>query len=247
MGKVNKNEDMSDEKTRDKRIVAIATIIGALTAILISMIAARDYFAPTFVNVVVIVLLVMIVIVNGYGIFGDKIIRCVKKVVKERRENKLANNRFNEFDRFMDKFGEFVEPRRCDNIVYTLTQIKNKEAVFSDILLLSAEYFNDIFIVLREAFQKSRRNKESLLLLIKCFEVLLNAYNKLYICEPVEQIRSIQKESKNDITKERKEEYRKHKAIYDKFVIEYMDFAKVINKTFNERVARVYFERPKEL
>ena len=135
---------MVDEKSSIKRIVAIAGIIGSLTVILLGIIAARDYFPQILVQVVVVLLLVMIIVVNGYGILGEKVIGGVKKVAKTRKEDVLAKKHFDEFDMFVDKLGDLFEPRRCDNIPYTLVKIQNKEPVFRDILLPSVDYLHDI-------------------------------------------------------------------------------------------------------
>ena len=280
---------MKDEKASGKRIVAVVGIIGSLTAILLGMIAARDYFPPLFVQVVVVLLLVMIIIVNSYEIFGGRLKASVRRIRKARNERELAKKHFKRFNRFVDKLGELLEPRRCDNISYTLNKIHNREPVFRDILLPSLYDFRDLFVVFRDGIGKLPRNREMFLLFIECFECLLNSYNRLYICKPVEQIRNILRqrvaEVPEDIKEEYrqhfecllnsydrlhickavdqirnilrqrvaeipediKEEYRQHKVAYDKFILEYMDFAKEVNKDFGKKVAREWFEMPKGL
>ncbi len=238
---------MTDKKSKDKGIVYTASIIGTLVALLIVIIAAHSLFPPVMFQAVVVVLLVLIIIVNGYGVFGQSLIRFFKKIRMARKHRALTEKYFYDFDRFVDKLGELLEPRRCDNIPYTLNKIQNKELVFRDILLPSVYDFHDLFVVFMDAFGKLRRNEETFLLLIKWFGSLLNSYNKQYICNPVERTRNILRRRTAGIPEDIKEEYKQHKVGYDKFILEYMDFAKGINKDFGKRAAREYFDMPKGL
>jgi len=238
---------MKDEKASGKRIIAVAGIIGSLTAILLGMIAARDYFPTLLVQVVVVLLLVMIIFVYIYEIFGERLKASVRRIRKARNDRELAKKHFKRFNRFVDKLGELLEPRRCDNIPYALNRIQSREPVFSDILLFPVDDFRDLFVVFRDGIGKLRRDKEMFLFLIKWFESLLNTYNRLCICKPVERTRNILRRHVAEIPEDIKDEYRQHKVAYDKFILEYMDFAKGINKDFGENVARDWFDMPKGL
>lgn len=221
--------------------------------------------------------------------FGEQLKARVRRLRKARKERRLAKKHFKRFNWFVDKLGELLEPRRFDNIPHALNRIQSSEPVFSDILLLPVDDFRDLFVVFRDGIGKLRRDKEMFLFLIKWFGYLLNTYNRLYICKPVEQIRNILRqrvaeipedikeeyrqhfecllnsynrlhirkavEQIRNILRQRvaeipediKEEYRQHKVAYDKFILEYMDFAKGINKDFGKKVAREWFDMPKGL
>lgn len=280
---------MKDEKLEGRRIVYTASIIGALVALLIVIVAARSIFPPIMFQGIVVVLMGLIVFVNGWGMFGEVFVRFVKKTMMAGKHYFLARKYFKEFDRFVDKLGELLEPRRCDNIPYTLNRIQSSEPVFRDILLLTVDDFRDLFVVFRNGIGKLPRNRKMFLMFIECFECLLNSYNRLCICKPVEQIRNILRQRVAEIPEDIKEEYRQHfecllnsynrlhickaveqirnilrqrvaeipedikeeyrqqKVAYDKFILEYMDFAKGINKDFGKKVAREWFDMPKGL
>lgn len=280
---------MADEKLEGRRIVYTASIIGALVALLIVIIAARSIFPPIMFQSIVVVLLGLIVVVNGWGMFGEQLKARVRRVRKARKERRLAKKHFKRFNWFVDKLGELLETRRCDNIPHALNGIQSSEPVFRDILLLPVDDFRDLFVVFRNVIGKLPRNREMFLMFIECFECLLNSYNRLCICKPVEQIRNILRQRVAEIPEDIKEEYRKHfecllnsynrlhickaveqirnilrqrvaeipedikeeyrqhKVAYDKFILEYMDFAKGINKDFGEKVAREWFDMPKGL
>lgn len=238
---------MADEKLEGRRIVYTASIIGALVALLIVIIAAHSIFPPIMFQSIVVVLLGLIVVVNGWGMFGEQLKACVRRLRKARKERRLAKKHFKRFNWFVDKLGELLEPRRCDNIPYALNRIQSSEPVFSDILLLPVDDFRDLFVVFRDGIGKLRRDKEMFLFLIKWFGYLLNTYNRLCICKPVERTRNILRRHVAGIPEDIKEEYRKHKVAYDKFILEYMDFAKGINKDFGKKVAREWFDMPKGL
>jgi len=104
--------------------------------------------------------------------------------------------------------------------------------------------FRSAFEVLHEAMGKLPRTKDNFRLLVKWFESIVNLCNEHLICKPVERIRTI---GRDEIPEHVRENYERCKAIYDRFMDDYMDFAKDMNKQFAEKVARDYFQVPKGL
>ena len=86
--------------------------------------------------------------------------------------------------------------------------------------------------------------KDNFGLLINWFESIVNLCNEHLIRKPVERIRTI---GRDEIPEHVRENYERCKAIYNRFMDDYMDFAKDINKQFAEKVARDYFQVPKGL
>lgn len=237
---------MTDNKTNNERIVHITSMIGPLAGFVATIIATFSNL-PTVIQYIMVLLLVMITVVSTYVVLGQWLTRLFKKTAKAIKHHFLTKKYFSDFSRFIDKLGKFLESRRCDNIPYILNKLKNNKPMLPDVSFPSVEYFCDLFVVLAEAVGKLRRDKENFLLLIRWFESILNAYDKICVCMPVDQIRIILKQGRLDISEDIKQEYRKNKTVYDKFILEYMDFANRANKDFGEKVARNYFEVPKEL
>jgi len=238
---------MADEKLESKRIMYTASMVGALVTLLIVIIASRTIFPSIMFESIVVALMVLIIIVNGYGIFGEQIKASFRNIKKTRNETALSKKYFKRFSKFVDKLEELIEPRQCDNIPHTLSVIQSSESVFGDILFLSVDDFRDLFVVLRNVITELPRNRETFLLFLKWFGGLLNVYNRLCVCRPIERIRNIIRQKTGKIPENIKEEYRQNKVAYDKFILEYRDFAKEINKNFGEGVAREWFEMPKGL
>lgn len=233
---------MKDEK--DKRIVYTASIIGALVALLIVIITARTVFTPIIFNSIVVMLVVLIVIVNVWGILGEAFIMLFKKAVRAKREHFLAKKYFKKFNRFIDRFGELFEPRRSDNIPHVLNILQSEREEFREISP-SIYDFNGLFIIFTDGIKKLRRNKKNFLLVIRWFESILNVYDKQLVCKPVERIRNL---GRDKISEHIKEEYKKNREAYVRFIQDYVDFVKSMNKDFGRKVAlRDYFDLPKEL
>ena len=63
-------KQMTDQKSKSKEIGYILSIIGVLAGLLVVIITAHDLFPTIMFRSIVIVLVVLILVVNGYGVFG---------------------------------------------------------------------------------------------------------------------------------------------------------------------------------
>lgn len=233
---------MTDEKSKDKRIVYTVSIICALVGLLIVVITAHSLFPPVMFQSIVAVLVVLIVFVNGYEVFGEWFINFLKKLGLARKHLALTKKYFGDFDKLVDRFGQLIIVNHCDTIVYILKNLGNNPKYAH--ILPWPQNFRSVFDVFYEAKGKLPITKENFLLLVKWFESIVNLCNEHLICKPVERIRTI---GRDEIPEQVREEYERCKAIYDRFIDDYMDFAKDMNKQFAEKVAREYFQVPKEL
>jgi len=77
------------------------------------------------------------------------------------------------------------------------------------------------------------------------FDDIVRIYNDFSVCKPVEEIRMIGREK---VPEKIRENYQDHRAVYVRFLQEYQDFVKKMNKLFQQDFLRVpYYETPKEL
>ena len=225
-----------------KELAYTVSIIGALAGLLIVVITAHSLFPAVMFRSIVVALVVLIVIVNGYGVFGESLINFLKKLVLARKHLALTKKYFVDFDKLIDRFGQLIIVNHCDTIPYVLNDLQNT-GKYPNILPWPQD-FTSAFDVFNEARGKLPRTKENFSLLVKWFESIVDICNGHLISKPVERIRTM---GRDGIPEHIRENYARCKAIYDRFMDDYMDFAKGMNKQFAERVARVYFQVPKEL
>ena len=236
---------MTVQKSKGKGIGHMVSIIGILAGLLIVIITAHNLFPPIMFRSIVVVLVLLIVVVNGYGVFGEPFIRLSKKMIMARRHHFLAKKYFKEFGRFADRFGELIRIDYCDTIPHVLKDLQSNsnDKRFRQILA-STDDFENAFGVFSNAMGTLPINKENLSLLIKWFESIMNLCNEHLIYKPVKQIKEIGSEG---IVVNIKSNYTDCRNAYNKFILEYMDFAKEMNKHFDEKIAREYFRKPEEL
>jgi len=230
-----------DRKTEDKKTVTLISKIGPLVGLLATAITVFSNL-NIVIRYIMVVLLVMITVVSIYAVFGQPLIKFVKKKTMAKRHRVLIKKYSKNFDRLVDRFGELINENHCDTIVYILNNLRNNTK-YAHILPQTQE-FRSAFDVLHEARGKLHITKENFMILVRWFESIVNLCNEYLICKPVEQIRTI---GRDGIPEQVREDYERCKAIYDRFMDDYMDFAKDMNKQFGERVAKDYFQVPKGL
>jgi len=233
---------MIDEKSKDKKTLTMVSIIGALVGLLIIIIAAHSLFPTIMFHSIVVVLIALIVVVNGYEVFGQSIIEFVKKKRMAKKHRILTKKYSENFNKIVDRFVELIKEDHSNTILYILNKLRSNTKYAA--ILPSNQGFRRAFDVFYESMGKLSRTKENFLILVRWFESIVNLCNEHLICRPVERIRTIGREG---IPEQVREDYERCKAIYDRFMDDYMEFAKDMNKQFAENVARDYFQVPKGL
>ena len=185
---------------KESKLVPLATIIGALAGILIIIVAAHASFPVYLYYTAVIFLLVAVFSLLFYGFLAHPIYNFVKKRRELRTHNALARKYFDKFKDFTDRFDEFVEPNRCDNIPYALKDLKSSQE-FRNISFLSTQDIHNLFCHFKERLKRFDRTKEDFVLLVDEFDTILNMYNKFCLCKPVEEIRRIGRDKVNEHAK----------------------------------------------
>ena len=234
---------MTVEESRDKRIVYMASVIGVLVALLITIIAANRLFPPLMFYSIVVLLIVLIIIINGYGIFGQQLINTIKKKAIARQHSVLTQQYFKKFKKFVERFRERMREDHCDAMPHILRNIANDNPKYANILP-STQSFTNAIDACYAAMGKLPVTKDSFLLLVEWFESILNLCNEHLIYRPLEEIR---RAGQDEIRENTIEEYKRCKTLYDRFLDDYMDFAKDMNSQFGENIARTYYQVPRGL
>ena len=234
---------MAIEESRDKRIVYMASIIIALVGLLITIISKNSLFSQLMFRSIVVVFVVLIVTVTVYGIFWQPLIKFVKKKSMAKKHRVLAQEYFKKFDRLVDRSRDLINEDHHDTIPFIIRQLENGNPKYVNILPHPQD-FKSAVDTCRWAMGKLHVTKDNFLVLLGWFESVMNLCNELLIRKPIEEIRKI---GVDEIREDIIENYERCKAIYDRFLDDYMDFAKDMNNKFGERVARDYFEVPKGL
>jgi len=235
---------MPDTK-KESKLVPLAVIIAALAGLLISIFAARASLPVFLYYIAVILLLLAIFLLLFYGFLGEPIYNFIKKRRKIRKHNALARKYFNKFKHFTETFGEFVNPNRSD-ITEVLKNLQSDHPEFRELLFLPKGDVHSLFKTFQQRLKRFDGTYEDFSLLVEEFDIILDIYNKHCIRDPIQKIRRV---DRNRISDHFKEEYRRHKGAYERFIGNYTDFGKEVNKEFGERIRifREVFDMPEEL
>lgn len=218
---------MMDTESKNNSIGDVLSIIGPIAGLLAAIIKGFGSWAIIFQRMMAVLRAVV-------GFF--------KRPKQARKQQGLVDEYFKAFNKLVDRFEELIKENHCDTIPYILKDLQNNPK-YPNILPWPQD-FRSAFDVFYEAKGKLSITKENFLLLIKWFESIVNICNEHLICKPVERIRT---RGRDEIPEHVRENYEKCKTIYDRFMYDYMDFAKDMNKQFAEKVARDYFQVPKGL
>lgn len=229
---------------KESKLGPLAMIIGTLATILIVvMTVARASFPVYLYHVVVILLFAAIFALLIYGFSASQIYDFIKKKRETKKYNALATKYFDEFKDFTEQFGELLDQTKEDNIPDALKELWNNEA-FRCVSFLSTADFYNLFKCYKERLKRFGRTKEDFALLVNEFGSILEMYNEHCVCKPVKEIRRIGREKVDEDTKDN---YKKQKGAYERFLRNYIAFGKKLNKESGERIFREYFEMPGEL
>ena len=159
------------------------------------------------------------------------------------RHNALARKYFGEFTYFTERFGDLLNQSRNDNIPYVLRDLRGSREFRQTFYLSTNDFFN-LFNCYKGRIKRFDRTKEDFLLLVDEFDSILSLYNDYCICKPVSEIREI---GRDKVGERMKDDYKKQKVAYERFIGNYTDFGKKLNNEFGERMFIDYFKTPEDL
>lgn len=182
-----------------------------------------------------------------FWLLYDSICIFIKNRINQHRHNQFARKYFNEFKDFVDKFAEFMDQSRTDNISCVLKELSARvETLRNRLPLLPTDKLHDILYYFQKRLGRFDGTKEDFILLANEFNIIVNFYNELYVNKPIQTVKEIGY-GKEELPNNVKENFKEYRENYVFFLRRYMDFGKIVNKQFEEKIFREYFEIPKEI
>lgn len=185
------------------------TVIGTLAVALIAIVNARTLFPVLMFYGIVITLIVVIVLLTGYILLGERISRYVGSKIRERKQNILSKKYFEDFKDFVKEFcnlPEFKSPTL--GIIRILNDIppgKNREKeeevnfLINRLTIKFASILRDPVCGADSSFKqellfglsKSQINRQVLSQYVREFENFIQLHKSLYVDESVTIARKI--------------------------------------------------------
>lgn len=237
-------QDVGVKIEKESKLGPIAAIIVTLGGIFITIVTLRTSFpVPYYVAANLLLLAIFSLLI--YGFLAHPIYNFIKKRGEIRKHNALARKYFDKFKHFTERFDELLWQSTSVHILYALRDLPNSQE-FRQVSYLSADdfYNHNLFGCFKERLKRFDRTKEDFILLVNEFDTILNMYNEFCFCKPVKEIRRI---GRNKVNENLKEDYKTLEVAYERFIGNYTDFEKELNKEFGEMIFREYFEMPEEL
>ena len=230
-------EKASEKKSITEHIPSVILAFIALTGLVITL-ATLDYDEN-----IIIVLLFIITVVLIIGFFGNLIKQKRTSYSQKKEQDKFAKHHFEEFKKLVLRYEKFAVPNKI-NIRRAVDEIKRNHDTFSKIHIPEFTFFEYLYEHYKVHLNQFNGTKVSLVALAKEFENILGMYNKLYIYEPIEEIRDI---GSDKVQRHYKREYKQCREEYIAFLNSYKNFANDANKDFKTNEFRGYFDTPDEL
>ena len=239
------NESESkNEKTKNiklKKIATISTIPASTITIITGVLSWRDYIPDVLFKLFLTLTILIILFLLVYFFVTLLHQRVLKKWREARKNNALVKKYFDDFELLCDRLGDLLKDNRIDNIPYVFTNLRNMPPEFYYPRSLIYDLAN-LIAVLKEGMKNVLRS--DFRLLIKCFESILRIYNSQLVLQPFRQIRNLYRDK---LTEYERDTYEKSRENYVRFLQDYMNFAKAINKGYGEKIAQDYSEQPGKL
>jgi len=234
-------DESKPNRKKDKELILrktyyIAAIAASAITIITGVLAIGNY-VPKVLFQAFLLLTVLIVLVLLVYMFAR-----VARKWKEARKNKaLVRKYFDDFATLSDRLAELLKDNRSDNIPYIFTNLSNMPGEFSNLRSLMYD-IGDLFAVLKDEARKLPTG--NFRVLITWFGYIVRLYNKHLVLQPFQQIRNLHRDK---LTEHDREAYEKSRERYVRFLQDYENFAKAINKDCGENITHHYFEPPGRL
>lgn len=226
-----------DEKREDKNRGAKISMIGPLAGLAAAIVTSFANL-PATLRYSMLLLLSVIAVLSIYVVLGPHFTSIFNKIRIAIRDHLLVKKYFGEFSMFVERLSELSQDSRCDTLPYAFAKMKNIPPEFNHprSLMYDLTYFLTIFKQWMNKFPK-----RDFPLLIEWFESILRIYNNQLVLEPFRQVRNM---DQNKLTKYEKEEYEKNREHYVRFLQDYDNFARAMNRSAGKTIARPCFDKP---
>lgn len=226
-----------DDKLKDKNRGSKVSMIGPLAALVAAIITAFADFFPAL-QYAMFFLLVVIAATSIYVVFGSHTVSLWRKMRLSIKHRLLVKKYFGQFSMFVDRLSEFSQDSRCDTLPYVFAKMKNIPPEYRQPRSLMYDLTN--FLTIFKEWMK-KFPKRDFPLLIEWFESILRIYNNQLVLEPFRRVRNM---DQSKFTKYEREEYEKNREHYVRFLQDYENFARIMNKSVGKTIARPCFDKP---
>lgn len=229
--------DSQTEKRKGERIEHRLSIIGPIAGLFATILATYTKLPP-LVQYIMILLFGVLTLVSVYYVLWHHIASLFNKAVSAKKHHSLVKKYLREFSLFVDRFCEHSQNDRIDNLPRAFKDIDRSipEFNYPNSLLNDLSNFVPTFKEWVREFRKG-----DFQLLITWFEFVLGIYHRQLVLEPLRQLRRI---DQNKLKKHEKEVYENTRERYVRFLDDYENFARAINKEADEPIALAYFDKP---
>jgi hypothetical protein len=235
-------ENVASKHDRSGQIVALlGPLIGLFTVILAK---SADLGTRAWIP------LTIIAAVSIYVVFGQTSVGVVRKAGKAIRHYYLVPSYLGDLEGLVKRLKRLCDHSYSDNIPYVL---RDYQGLWGSSCRESpaAGYLIGLVDTLLFALSGSRRTKMNLVLSLRWFQLVLNMYDQLCVCEPVREINNHVEQGLEEGKKLRYErlrrEYNKTLRGYAAFLEDWAKLVRDMNVAFGETLAGEYFARPEEL
>lgn len=238
---MDESESKRDKDVILKRVAAVSAIVASLITIITKVLSIVGYVPQVLFKAFLILTLLIILVWIIYVSMAPFFTRALRKWKKVRKNKFIFKRYFDDFELLCDRLGDLLKDNRIDNIPYVYINFRSIPPQFNYPRSLIYDLAN-LLAVLKEGMKNVLRS--DFRLLIKCFESVLRMYNSQLVLQPFQQIRNLYRDK---LTEYERDTYEKSRENYVRFLQDYMNFAKAINKGYGEKIAQDYFEQPGKL
>jgi len=236
-----------EEPRRNDKTTLIIAITGIFISIIVAAVSLLTASIPTQIFYPLALALVVCALALLIGVLYGPASRFLRAKSLSKRYDEIAKWHYNEFKEFVDRFSELSDERKGKSVSKDLGELHDRSGIqdFQRVFILPTHYIQYLIIHFKKILDDVYCDKETFVTATEIFDDIIRIYNNFSVFKPVEEIRTI---GRDKVPENIRETYKDDRAIYVRFLEEYVDFIKKMNKKFGQDLLRVpYYETPKEL
>lgn len=227
-----------ESKPKLRNPAFISTLVVSFVGFAIYIAKGQHSLHSIISNAAFVLLILLIICLMGYS-FYPCISDICKNYAKKKRLAALAKEHFKTLVDFVDRLESIASTSNSNSIPYILNDVTERNQHLSGLL----NEFRIMLQAYRFGVKSLHCNGSNYLLLVKWLESLLIFYHNDIICNPIETIRN----SNTQIDNRLKDDYKICRESYMKLINDYIELARLINKTYGENIVCDYFRKVKYL
>mgnify|MGYP007084778269 CR=1 FL=1 len=235
-----------EEPRRDDKMSLIVAIIGIFISIIVATVSLLTSSIPTQIFYPLALAIVVCALALLIGVLYGPASRFLRARSLLKRYDEIAKWHYGEFREFVDRFSELSDERMGKSVSKDLGELSRAGIQgFQRVFILPTFYIQYLITHFRAILDNVYCRKETFVTVTEIFDDIIRIYNNFSVFKPIEEIRMI---GRDKVPENIRETYNDDRVIYVRFLEEYVDFIKKMNKEFRKDLLRVpYYETPKEL